>query len=113
MTTLASGNQDLVTDGSADPASTFNADGTILIIVDDSKLGVPPSGGLNPGDQLVSINGNTQTLVGAAGAGLLLTVDTTVSGAYIVVGNQKCAPTAVVVAKPSFRTAPLNLASKR
>ena len=113
VTTLASGNQDLVTDGSADPASTFNADGTILIIVDDSKLGVPPSGGLNPGDQLVSINGNTQTLVGAAGAGLLLTVDTTMSGAYIVVGNQKCAPTAVVVAKPSFRTAPLNLASKR
>jgi hypothetical protein len=101
VTVLASGNKNLVTDGTADAASNFKADGTILIIVDDSKLGTPPSGGLNPGDDLVSINGNTQTLVGGGGAGLLITVDSTVNGAYILAGNQFCAPKPVLAASPT------------
>lgn len=86
VTVLPTGNRNLNTDGAADPASTFTADGTITLIIDDSKVG-----GLQPGNQIVNINGETQLLLGAAGTGLLSTIDSTSAGRYILVGNQSCA----------------------
>jgi hypothetical protein len=74
------------TDGSVDPASSFSADGTIQIVIADSVVG-----NLQPGNQLVNGFGETQRLVGAAGTGLLETVDSTRPGRYIVIGNQSCA----------------------
>jgi hypothetical protein len=74
------------TDGAADPASSFSADGTIQIVIANSIVGNP-----QPGNQLVNVFGETQTLVGAAGAGLLETADTTRPGRYIVIGNGACA----------------------
>ena len=84
-TTLASGTVSQVRDGAADPVSTYNADGTITIVVDDSLVG-----GLQAGSTLVNINGKTQTEIGAAGTGLLATIDSTVAGRYILVGNAYC-----------------------
>jgi hypothetical protein len=74
------------TDGAADPASSFSADGTIQIVIANSTVGNP-----QPGNQLVNVFGETQTLVGAAGVGLLQTADTTRPGRYILIGNQSCA----------------------
>lgn len=85
-TKLASGTTQQVRDGAADPASMYNADGTITIVIDDSLVG-----GLKAGDTLVNINARTQTEVGAAGRGLLATIDATSAGRYILVGNAYCA----------------------
>lgn len=74
------------TDGAADPASSFSADGTIQIVIPDSVVG-----NLKPGNQIVNVVGETQTLVGAADTGLLETVDITRPGRYILIGNQSCA----------------------
>jgi hypothetical protein len=92
-TTLPTGGKNLVTDGTAD-SGTFLPDGTIRIVLADSKP-APTDGthalNLNPGDQLVNINGQTQTLVGAGPlGGLLITVDSTSAGRYVLVGNQSC-----------------------
>ncbi|MBV9403996.1 MAG: hypothetical protein JO211_01530, partial [Acidobacteriaceae bacterium] len=84
--TLATGSTQQNTDGAADPASTYSADGTITIVIDDSLVG-----GVKAGDSLVNINGRTQLLVGAAGTGLLETIDSTSAGRYILVGNSACA----------------------
>ena len=73
-------------DGAADAASTFSADGTITIVMDDSLIG-----GLQAGDTLVNINGKTQTEIGAGGTGLLANIDSTSAGRYILVGNAYCA----------------------
>jgi hypothetical protein len=86
IATLATGSSQQMTDGSADPASTFNADGTITLVIADSLVG-----GLKATDTLVNINGKTQILAGAAGTGLLATIDSTSSGRYILVGNAYCA----------------------
>jgi PKD repeat protein len=104
VTTLATGNPNLVTDGSADTGSTFNASGAILIIIDNSKVSSPV-----PGNQLVNINGETQLEVGAAGTGLLETIDSTSAGRYILIGNQACALKAALAANPSSGSAPLNV----
>jgi hypothetical protein len=85
-TTLASGTTQQVHDGSADASSTYSADGTITLVIADSLVG-----GVKAGDTLVNINGKTQILIGAAGTGLLETVDSTSSGRYILVGNAYCA----------------------
>jgi len=105
VTTLATGNPELVTDGTADTGSTFNASGTILIIIDNSKVSTPV-----PGNQLVNIFGETQLEVGAAGTGLLETIDSTSAGRYILVGNQACALKAALTANPSSGSAPLTVA---
>ncbi|MBV9611998.1 MAG: hypothetical protein JO091_05975 [Acidobacteriaceae bacterium] len=84
--TLATGTTQQNTDGAADAASTYSADGTITIVIDDSLVG-----GVKAGDTLVNINGRTQLLVGAAGTGLLETADSTSAGRYILVGNAACA----------------------
>jgi hypothetical protein len=84
--TLPTGTTQQNTDGTADPASNYSADGTITIIIPNSEVG-----GLNAGDQLVNIDGKTQLEVGAAGTGLLETIDSTVAGRYILVGNSYCA----------------------
>ena len=84
--TLATGTTQQNTDGAADVASTYSADGTITIVIDDSLVG-----GVKAGDTLVNINGRTQLLVGAAGTGLLETADSTSAGRYILVGNAACA----------------------
>jgi len=83
---LATGTTQQVTDGSADPSSTFSADGTITLVIDDSLVG-----GAKAGDTLVNVNGKTQLLVGADGTGLLETIDSTLAGRYILVGNAYCA----------------------
>ncbi|MBV9764397.1 MAG: PKD domain-containing protein [Acidobacteriaceae bacterium] len=104
VTTLSTGTRNLVTDGAADPGSTYTADGTILIIIDNSKVGNP-----EPGNQLVNINGQTQLLVGGDGTGLLETIDSTSAGRYIVVGNQSCGPQAVLTATPVSGKAPVGV----
>ena len=104
VTTLATGNPSLVTDGTADTGSTFNANGTILIIIDNSKVSSPA-----PGDQLVNLYGETQLEVGAAGTGLLETIDSTSAGRYILIGNQACALKAALTANPSSGSAPLTV----
>jgi PKD repeat protein len=74
--------------GTAD-AGTFNADGTITITVANSKVGNPV-----PGNVLSKVQGRTQLLVGAAGTGLLSTLDTTTQTAndptYTLVGHASC-----------------------
>ena len=93
VTTLPNGSLNQVSDGAADPSSNYTASGTITIVMDDSKLNNPNGGaGLIAGNTLVSINGKTQTLVGGGGTGLLVTIDSTVNGAYTLVGNNYCAP---------------------
>jgi PKD repeat protein len=104
VTTLATGNPSLTKDGTAGAGSTFAADGTILIIIEDSKVG-----GLKPGDQLVNVFGETQLLVGAAGTGLLENIDSTPAGRYILVGNPGCAPKAMLAANPTSGSAPLSV----
>jgi PKD repeat protein len=75
-----------------------------LLIIDNSKVG-----GLKAGDQLVNINGQTQALIGAGGTGLLATIDSTSAGRYILVGNEGCAPKAVLTANPTSGSAPLTV----
>ena len=84
--TLPTGTTQQVKDGAADPSSTYSADGTITLVIDNSLVG-----GVMAGDSLVNLNGRTQLLVGAAGSGLLETVDSTSAGRYILVGNAYCA----------------------
>ncbi|MBV8895430.1 MAG: fibronectin type III domain-containing protein, partial [Acidobacteriaceae bacterium] len=84
-TTLATGTTQQNTDGTAEASSKYTSDGTITIVVPDSVIG-----GLKAGDQLVNVNGKTQLEVGAAGTGLLETIDSTVAGRYILVGNASC-----------------------
>jgi hypothetical protein len=84
-TTLASGTTQQVNDGSADPSSTYSADGTITLVVANSLVGNPKAG-----DTLVNVNGRTQLLAGANGTGLLETIDSTAAGRYILVGNAYC-----------------------
>jgi len=84
--TLASGTTQQVHDGAADPSSTYSADGTITLMIANSLVG-----GVKAGDTLVNVNGRTQLLAGAAGTGLLETIDSTSAGRYILVGNAYCA----------------------
>ncbi len=84
-TTLATGTTQQNTDGTAEGSSNYNANGTITIVVPTTVVG-----GLKAGDQLVNVNGKTQLEVGAAGTGLLETIDSTVAGRYILVGNTYC-----------------------
>ena len=77
------------TQGDAD-AGTFTPDGTITITIATSKVGNPA-----PGQDLTAINARTQLLVGAAGTGGLVTIDsTTTPGTYKL---SSCAPTVVAV----------------
>ena len=48
-------------------------------------------------------DGETQLEVGAAGTGLLETIDSTSAGRYILIGNQACALKPVLTAKPVNR----------
>jgi PKD repeat protein len=74
--------------GTADDG-TNSADGTITITVANSKVGNP-----TPGQTITAVQGRTQLLVGAAGGGLLQTIDsTTVTGTapmYSLVGHTLC-----------------------
>ncbi len=85
-TTLATGTTQQNTDGAADASSNYTADGTITIVIADSLVG-----GVKAGDQVVNVNGKTQLEVGAAGTGLLETIDSTSAGRYIAIGNGACA----------------------
>ncbi len=85
-TVLATGGTQQNTDGVADAASTYNANGAITIVIDDSMVG-----GLTAGNAIVNVNGKTQLQVGAAGTGVLKTIDSTSEGRYILVGNAACA----------------------
>ncbi|PYV13236.1 MAG: hypothetical protein DMG21_21545 [Acidobacteria bacterium] len=85
IASLPTGGKHFVTDGTAD-SGRWAPDGTIQIVIADSKVG-----GLAPGSQLVNINGTTQTEAGTSvTGGLLLTIDSTGAGKYVVVGNQSC-----------------------
>ena len=72
--------------------------------------GTPPS----TGSVLSSIQGKVLALVGAAGTGLLETMDTTPTGSYTLVGNQSCAPnippTAELSATPTEGVVPFAVA---
>src|SRR3954470_2922199 len=89
--------------GTAD-AGTFNADGTITITVANSKVGNPV-----PGNTLTKVQGRTQLLVGAAGTGLLSTLDTTTQTAndptYTLVGHASCS---CPIAPPTPTPAPMS-----
>ncbi len=107
------GVRQLTTDGDADPESTFSADGTITIVVSNSKLTfnlTPPPATLPPpapGDTFGNVNAITQQTIGV----LLATIDSTASGGYTLVGNRSCqpntAPIASMLATPTTGTAPL------
>ena len=75
--------------GAAD-AGDFAADGTIHIKIANSKVGNPTAG-----QTLTAIFARTYTLVGAAGSGLLVTIDdeTNQTGTkqYTLIGNTACA----------------------
>lgn len=75
-----------VSDGALDPASGFATDGTITLVVANSKVGNP-----SVGQSLIAIKGEVRLLVGAT-RGLLALVDDTGSGSYTVAGNASCAP---------------------
>jgi hypothetical protein len=75
-----------VTDGTADPASGYNADGTITLVIGNDKVGGPAAG-----QSLVAVTGEVRLLVGAT-RGLLAVVDSTGTGSYTVFGNDYCAP---------------------
>jgi len=84
----------LTTDGVADTGSTFGADGTIVILISNSKLTfnlnpppatLPPPG---PGEQFTNVNAITQQTIGV----LLATLDSTGSNSYTLVGNRFCEP---------------------
>ena len=83
--TLASGSTQQVNDGAADASSTYSADGTITLVIDNTLVG-----GLKSGDSLVNVLGRSQILAGAAGTGLLATIDSTSAGRYILVVNGYC-----------------------
>ena len=82
-----------VNDGTADPASTFAADGTITLVIGNNKVGNPTAG-----QSLLAVKGEVRVLVGAT-TGLLELVDDSGSGSYVVAGNDYCAP------KPAAPTA--------
>jgi PKD repeat protein len=107
------GVRQLTTDGDADAGSTFAPDGTIVILLSNSKLTFNPSGPpFSPpasGEAFGNINALTQQTVGI----LLLSVDTTGSGSYNLVANSSCAinlaPIAQLLATPTTGTAPLTV----
>ncbi|HEY3025918.1 MAG TPA: hypothetical protein VGJ55_07200 [Pyrinomonadaceae bacterium] len=75
-----------VSDGDLDPASNFKTDGTITLVIANSKVGNP-----GPGQSLVAIKGEVRALLGAT-AGLLVLIEDTGVGSYTVAGNDSCAP---------------------
>jgi hypothetical protein len=96
-----------VSDGAADPASGYAADGTITLVVGRDKIGNPA-----PGQSLVAVKGEVRLLVGLK-TGLLALVDDTGSGSYTVFGNDFCAPkpaapTGLTAANTSRGVATLN-----
>jgi len=82
-----------VNDGDLDPASNSKPDGTITLVIANSKVGNPVAG-----QSLVAIKGEVRALVGVT-AGLLVLIDDTGVGSYTVAGNDSCAP------KPAAPTA--------
>ena len=109
----AGGVRTLTTDGPADTGSTYSADGTIVILISNSKLTfnlhpppatLPPPG---PGEQFTNINAITQQTIGV----LLATLDSTGSNSYTLVGNRFCEPNTPPVASlsatPTTGDAPL------
>jgi PKD repeat protein len=107
----AGGVRQLVTDGDADPGSTYSNDGTIVIVLSNSKLTFNPAGPPfpppAPGESFGNVNGITQQTIGV----LLATIDSTSSSGYTLTGNRSCqlnnAPVAVLDAVPGTGTAPL------
>jgi len=102
-----SGSDDVV-DGPLDASSGYSPDGAISLVVDDIDVG-----GLVAGNTLQNVHATTQLLAGGSGAGVLETMDTTVNGSYILVGNASCQPNnppvASLTASPSSGTAPLTV----
>lgn len=111
----AGGVRTLTTDGVADTGSTFSTDGTIIILISNSKLTfnlnpppatLPPPG---PGEQFTNVNAITQQTIGV----LLATLDSTGSNSYTLVGNRFCEPNnppvASLLATPTTGDAPLTV----
>jgi uncharacterized repeat protein (TIGR01451 family) len=105
--------------GAADGGSTFSSDGTITIVLSNSKLnqypdmttGAPPP---TAGSVFSAVHGEIQALAGGGGSGFLVTVDSTGSAPYTLSGNAFCAPntppTAALQASPTSGEAPLTVA---
>jgi uncharacterized repeat protein (TIGR01451 family) len=99
-------------------SGSFSADGTITITLSTDKLNLKPdgtTGGTPPttGSELTAMSGQITALVGAAGSGLLETVDSTGASAYTMAGNSFCAPntrpSAALTASPTSGSVPLNV----
>lgn len=109
--------------------SYSTASNTITLVIPDDSIVQPQPGcslsGCTPGtpgssnpppaagSKLSSISGAVTQLVGAAGTGLLETVDSTPTGEYTLVGNASCNPaapvTAILSATPTSGYAPLSV----
>ncbi|HZP11955.1 MAG TPA: PKD domain-containing protein [Nevskiaceae bacterium] len=93
--------------GDLDAASGFSPDGTIVLVLDKSKLDQP----MNPGDQLSAIHAATRT--SAPGSGQGLTLDGTDNFGYTLRGPQDCVvargPLANLIASATSGDAPLHV----
>jgi hypothetical protein len=69
-----------------DPASNFNADGTITLIVPENLIDSP-----KPGDALTALEGRTRITTFSAAHSAGRAMDDTDVASYVVVGNDTCA----------------------
>ncbi|HUP90964.1 MAG TPA: hypothetical protein VM074_01855 [Solimonas sp.] len=83
--------RDYTEQGTLDPASAWNADGTMVLVVPRAVLG-----GLLPGDELKGITTSTRTFNPANGSGVSL--DTSSTTTYVVRGGEACATPRVLQA---------------
>ncbi len=96
----------------ADPASNYNVDGTITIVVPRSGIGNPTVGqSLTGFVSRIAIEGGASTITPDNMGGGAVQIDPI--GSYLIVGNLSCrpnlAPLAALVATPTSGEAPLNV----
>lgn len=85
--------------GPADGCEVSQAEGTFTITIATSKVG-----GIGAGTA-IAVQGTAQLLVGAAGTGLLATIDTAGPGGYTLAGNDACANQGPVAVDDNAETA--------
>ncbi len=73
-----------------DPASNYNADGTITLIVPETLIDSP-----NPGDLLTGIEGRVRVVTSGSAESVGRVMDDTEVAGYILVGNDVCADNAI------------------
>lgn len=85
-------------DGIADAASTYGADGSIVIVLDKSRIG----SGLQRGDVLKNLTTSVRSSAPGNGAGL--TTDSSDSSQYQLRGNDDCGKRVLPAGKPPAAT---------